>query len=382
VKNVARAAAALAAAAVVSCGGSSSQQPPPPCNPPGAAFDPAHPPQHISELCLLTPSPGAVTPKPGVIPYDLNTPLFSDYAQKTRLIYVPPGASAVYDPDHALDLPEGTIIAKTFAMAQDQRSPSVGRKLIETRLLVHTAQGWKGFPYLWNDSETEATYYPQGKLILMPGMVLPSGMVVEANYLVPNQAQCSHCHADAQPGTPPMRLLGPTAANLNRDYAYTTGTMNQLDAWSAAGILTDAPPSASAPKLIAALDPASGTVEERARTWLHVNCAFCHSTTGDAFPSGLHLGLEVTDPAEYGVCKQPVAAATGTGNLPYDIVPGHPELSVLVYRMEAYYSDPSNPNFDQTKMPPLGRSVPGEEATALIRQWITDLPAASCTPPP
>ena len=377
------AAAVLAAAAVAACGGGSGeQQPAPPCTPPGTGFDPAHPPQHLSDLSLLVPSPGAVTPKAGVIPYDLNTPLFSDYAQKTRLVYVPPGSSAAYDAVASLDLPVGTIVAKTFALAPDQRSPATGRKLVETRLLVHTADGWKGYPYVWNDAETEATYTPGGRKTQMP-MVTPSGTSVTADYLVPSQSQCSQCHEDHNPGDAgslPMHLLGPTARNLNRDYDYATGTQNQLDAWTAAGILTGAPPSADAPKLVAAHDPASGTVEERARAWLEVNCAFCHSTTGLAYTSGLHLGTAVTDPYELGICKPPVAAGPGTGGRLHDIVPGSPDDSILVYRVEARWDDPDLPNFDQAVMPPLGRTVRSEEGVALVRQWISDMTPTPCAP--
>jgi uncharacterized repeat protein (TIGR03806 family) len=291
-------AAALAAAVVLAaCSDGSESKDPVPCTPPGVAFDPSHPPQHLSELCLLDPSPGAVTPKPGVIPYDLNTPLFSDYAQKTRLVYVPPGASATYHAVAALDLPVGSIVAKTFAMAPDQRAPAAGRKLVETRLLVHTSAGWKGFPYVWDGAEKDATYTPGGLVREMP-IVTPSGAAVTASYLVPDQNKCARCHADNPDD--PLHLIGPTARNLNRDHAYPDGTENQLTRWTELGILTGAPAPEAAPRLVAAHDPASGTVQDRARAWLEVNCAFCHSDTGLARTSGLLLGTSVRDPAPAG----------------------------------------------------------------------------------
>ena len=68
----------------------------------------------------------------------------------------------------------------------------------------------------------------------------------------------------------------------------------------------------------------------------------------------------------FGICKTPVAVGRGSGDRPYDIYPGNPDESILVYRME--HSDPA------IAMPELGRGVVHAQGVALIRDWIAALP--------
>jgi uncharacterized repeat protein (TIGR03806 family) len=304
---------------------------------------------------------------PGVVPYDLNTPLFSDYAQKTRFAWVPPGASATWDARAAIDLPAGSFVVKTFAFAPDMRDPSAGRRLVETRVLYHAADGWRGWPYVWDDAETDAAFSPGGEVRSI-SLVTPAGKSVTAAYLVPSMGQCQRCHADA-PGEG-LHLLGSTARNLNRDFAYADGAENQIARWSRLGLLAGAPAPAAAPRLAAWDDPATGTPAERARALLEVNCAFCHGAGGLARSTGLFLGTEVTDPYALGLCKTPVAAGPGSGGLSYDVVPGDPDRSILVHRMAA--TEPGS------AMPQIGRSLVHEEGLALVREWVAGLTPAGC----
>ena len=109
-------------------------------------------------------------------------------------------------------------------------------------------------------------------------------------------------------------------------------------------------------------DPASGTLNDRARAYLDANCAHCHSRQGPANTSGLFLDIFETDPAHIGVNKTPVAAGRGAGDLRFDIVPGEPNQSILVFRMRT--NDPS------IAMPEIGREQVHEEGLALIEEWI------------
>ena len=117
----------------------------------------ARPFEKLSQYALFAGDPAAQEPAEGVIPYDLNSALFSDYAEKYRFIKLPPGTHATYRDDDAFEFPVGTVIAKTFAYPRDARDPSQGRRLIETRILKHEPDGWVGLPYVWNDAQTEAT---------------------------------------------------------------------------------------------------------------------------------------------------------------------------------------------------------------------------------
>ena len=132
------------------------------------------------------------------------------------------------------------------------------------------------------------------------------------------------------------------------------------------GILTGAPDDpARAPQSAAWDDATSGTVEERARAWLEINCSHCHSSIGPARNSGLYLLASVTDPYKLGVYKTPVAAGRGSGGLKYDIVPGKPDESIMLFRLKS-----THPGM---VMPEFGRTLVFEEGNALIRQWIEEM---------
>ncbi|HRI20846.1 MAG TPA: hypothetical protein PLA68_07820, partial [Panacibacter sp.] len=102
-------------------------------------------------------------PAENVIPYELNSTLFSNYAEKLRFIYMPPGRQVIYKEKGVLDFPEGTYLIKNFYYPFDFRHPEKGRRIVETRLLVRTGEGWQAWPYYWNDEQTEAYYDVAGE---------------------------------------------------------------------------------------------------------------------------------------------------------------------------------------------------------------------------
>lgn len=98
----------------------------------------------------------ALKPTKGVIPYTLNTPLFSDYASKARFVKLPEGQQATYNDQEVLNFPVGSVLIKNFYYPLDARKPKKGRRIMETRLLIHEKEGWVALPYIWNDAQTEA----------------------------------------------------------------------------------------------------------------------------------------------------------------------------------------------------------------------------------
>ena len=119
------------------------------------------PPERLSEMRLFTWDPGeGFVYNERVVPYELNTPLFSDYALKERAIYVPEGETIAYDAEGVFRFPVGSVIVKTFYFAPDMRQPEVDRELIETRVLIHTPDGWEAWPYIWNEAQTDAILSP------------------------------------------------------------------------------------------------------------------------------------------------------------------------------------------------------------------------------
>jgi uncharacterized repeat protein (TIGR03806 family) len=218
---------------------------------------------------------------------------------------------------------------------------------------------------VWDDAQKDAQISVGGE-IAQPTFVGTQGQPEQPNYLVPSQSQCHKCHDDN--GT--METLGPSAEQLNRDFAYASGRENELAHWSRVGILRGAPSPAQAPKLAVWDDPATGDVTARARAYLQANCSYCHDGAGgEARTSGLVLLGTETDPHALGVCKTPIAAGKAAANQQYDIVPGHPEQSILVYRVTS--TAPS------IAMPELGRSLEHVEAVALLSEWITQM-TGSC----
>jgi uncharacterized repeat protein (TIGR03806 family) len=300
----------------------------------------------------------AQEPAPGVVPYDLNSALFSDYADKLRFIKLPPGTQATYCDDDVFDFPVGTVIAKTFAFPHDARVPAHGRRLIETRILKRDEEGWVGLPYIWNDGQTDASLDVAGSTVDVT-WIHTDGKPRTNNYIIPNANQCKGCHKSADA----MKPIGPKARHLNRDFAYREGRENQLARWTRLGVLAGAPDPGKAPRLPVWDDAASGTVDARARAWLEINCAHCHSPDGPARNSGLDLLASQARPAAFGVYKPPVAAGLGSGGLEYDIVPGQPDRSILVYRISSTH--PS------VMMPELGKRLVHDEGVALVRQWIS-----------
>jgi uncharacterized repeat protein (TIGR03806 family) len=315
---------------------------------------------NLSEYGFFKGNLAEQSPADGVIPYALNTPLFSDYAEKLRFVKLPTSGTVNYNATDVLDFPVGTTIIKTFYYPNDFRDLSKGRRLMETRLLVHEETGWKALEYVWNDEQTDATLEVAGDTKNVTYVYL-DGKKRTQQYSVPNLNQCKGCHNREEKMTP----IGPSVRQLNGDFTYENTTENQLTHWQKLGLLKNMPDLQDCPKLAVWNKPETGNLEQRARAWLDINCAHCHNPQGPAMTSGLNLSIHETNPTALGFDKSPVAAGRGSGNRDYDIVRGNPDKSILVYRMES--TDPG------IMMPEVGRKTTHKEGVALVREWIKSL---------
>ncbi len=280
--------------------------------------------------------PAAQRPATGVTPYRLQTPLWSDGAEKLRFVYVPGGAKAQAQGEGLLDLPVGSALVKTFKLQ--------GR-LIETRVLLHRAEGWVALPYQWNREQTEARLALAGARL---DLTTPQGVAI--SYAIPNKNQCKECHQQKDAVTP----IGPKARNLSAAWLngfYKAGKLN------------------SVPKVTARVplweDRARLAAAPVARGWLDSNCAHCHNPVGSASNSGLDLRWEQSDPVKFGVLKRPVAAGRGSGGLEFDVMPGHPDKSIMLYRMGSLEGGIS--------MPEVGRSSLDQDGIAAVTRWIGEM---------
>ena len=303
------------------------------------------PAQNLSDYRLFADTAARI-PAPGVTRYTLNTPLFSDYAEKFRYVWMPAGMAAKYTPAGVLEFPIGTTIIKNFAYPADFRRPATDVHIIETRLLIRKASGWVPLTYVWNADGSDAVVKRAGAHVPV-NFIDTAGKAQSIDYAVPNINQCKQCHLSGDAITP----IGPTAANLNDGV--------QLKAMAAAGRLTGL--DASPPQLVR-WDDTSAPVAARARAYLEVNCGHCHSRTGFASNSGLYLQHDEPDAAHQGINKRPVAAGRGSGSREFGIAPGAPDASILLHRMES--------NEPGVMMPQFGRSVPHAEGVALVRAYI------------
>ncbi len=352
-----------------------SQQAAAPLNPP--TFIAEGNPPLLSDWGMVRASQRRLVLGEGVAPYDLNTPLFTDYAQKLRTIWMPTGQSAAYNSNDVFDFPIGTVITKTFfyqrgagdrvlqVADQTRIHDESGRidlrhvRLVETRVLVRRDTGWVALTYVWNEDQTEAALRRTGAVLPLE-LVRADGDVEPFRYVVPNVTQCAACHAP-NVATREIRPIGPKARHLNRDYVYDGVALNQLEHLTSIGYLRGFESAERSPRNAVWTD-ASASLEARARAYLDANCSHCHNRDGPADTSGLYLDPGTPISGNFGICKLPVAAGSGTGNRRFDIVPGDPDASVMPYRMAS--TDPA------VMMPEIGRSTAHNEGVELIRQWI------------
>lgn len=330
------------------------------CSPKGPRqADASSPFERLSEYGFFIGRMAELIPAEGVLPYDVNTPLFSDYAEKARFVWMPPGLSARYVDNGPFEFPIGTAVIKNFYYPLDARKPEQGRKLMETRLLLLGEQGWEAWPYIWNEEQTEAYLEVAGGYKKV-SWVDEEGESFELNYVIPNKNQCKNCHD----WTGSMQPIGLQAKHLHKEFQYLDGPAQQVAKWREGGYLRDVPALEEIPAL-AAYDDAHYSLDLRARAYLDINCGHCHNPKGNAKNSGLGLLFEEQNPTAWGVNKPPVAAGRGAGNRPFSIVAGHPDQSILLYRIESV--DPG------VMMPELGRKLVHKEGIALIREWIEGL---------
>ncbi len=296
-------------------------------------------------------------PQVNVLPYELTTPLFTDYAVKDRFIVLPEGVSMKYTDAGPLDFPDSTIIIKNFSYTSEAHK----KIMIETRLLVKDAsdKNWKVMNYLWNAEQTDAVKHIIGARIPIT-LLDDDNNKISTVYQVPNTNDCKRCHVQNDVITP----IGTKARNLN--FVLPGQTANQLAQWASKGIISGLPDSRKIEQLPDWKDSKHFSLEQRARAYLDVNCAHCHTKGGDAYNTGLFLEYEQTDPYQLGMMKGPVSAGAGAGGLNFDIVPGDAAHSIVAYRMNSVTPG--------TAMPELARTVIHREGVKLITDWINHLP--------
>jgi uncharacterized repeat protein (TIGR03806 family) len=317
-----------------------------------------------------------LTPQRGVIPYDVNSPLWSDGAQKRRWMMLPGDGK---DPDPAADriefvpagnwaFPPGTVFAKHFELPIDERDPSVVKRL-ETRLLVsQTDGGAYGVTYKWNEAGTDAELL-SGASQEDISIVSADGTTRTQKWQYPSRENCMVCH-NRQAGY----VLGVNARQLNRDYHYpgTSVVTNQLREWSRVGMFTRQVAEdeiADTPRL-AAIDDPHAALEHRVRSYLDANCSHCHR------PGGVRANFDArfdTPLERQNLINGPLATPVAVRGAAV-VRPGDPSRSQVVQRM-LDATLPSPGMLEPLKpMPALGVLQRDHRAIRALCEWIDSLP--------
>jgi uncharacterized repeat protein (TIGR03806 family) len=312
----------------------------------------------------------SLSPGRSLIPYDLIVSFWSDGAVKSRWISVPneiSGASSRirFSPIGEWKFPTGTVFVKHFELATDESRPGV-RQRLETRLLVcDSSGGVYGAGYKWRADNSDADLVKEGRL---ESIAIRTRLGTRTqNWYYPSQADCLRCHTASAGG-----VLGVKSGQLNKTFTYSTGiTDNQLRTWNHLGLFETFVAEADIPHLakLARSDDANRTLEDRARSYLDVNCAYCHRPGGVVADFDARFDIPLVKQSLLG---QPVRI-----NLAIDgarlLAPNDPWRSVVLVRVNT---------IEPVKMPPLAHEVLDREAVGLLRAWIESLPGPPVMGPP
>ncbi len=297
-----------------------------------------------------------------LLPYDLVLAFWSDGAEKTRYVVIPPDGKVAFSPTGDWTFPPGTVFVKTFELPIDATQPHLTRRL-ETRLLVVDRNGGVyGVTYKWRADLSDADLVAAAGLRENITVRDAAGTHVQSWYY-PSREDCLVCHNSHTQGA-----LGPKTRQLNRDLRYPDGvTENQLRRWNRLGLLDpalDEHDIASFPTL-ARSDDTTRPLEDRARSWLDANCAHCHR------PGGTVANFDAryeTPLAQQHLIDGPVLIDENVDRARV-ISPPDPWRSVALMRVDT--------NGD-IRMPPLARNTIDTQGAALLRNWIESLRAVMC----
>ena len=312
-------------------------------------------PSNLTEFNFFEGELKNLDPVFGVIPYDVITPLFTDYAHKKRFIWMPDNVNATFNSDGTiLSFPTSTILIKSFYYNNVQ--PTNTTRIIETRLMIKKEDGWIFADYIWNDEQTEAFLDLSGSNTNVEWT--ENGVTRNISYRIPTENECFICHKNGTEPTP----IGLKPQNLNKSISYEEeGNLNQLQKLIDFGYLEDNMPTSI--NTVVDWEDSTQPIDLRMRSYVDMNCAHCHSDLRHCDYRPLRLAYNETDDnTNLGVCVDADTSFPGLSTL---IVPGNKNRSVLYYRLNSVQED--------ERMPLLGRTILHDEALDLVDEWINSI---------
>jgi large repetitive protein len=298
---------------------------------------PAAFPQQLSQTKLFS-NTAALTPASGVIEYNINVPQWADGAVRRHWAAVPDGKKITFSAKGNWDFPVGTAIVKHSEMPQ----ASGPNKRLDTAVLLRQADRWIGFTYRWNDQQTDAEIVVNGSDIQVPA--LSNGETVSRAWHLNAPSECMGCHTETS-----GRVIALEARQLNRNFPYTAMIDNQLRSWNFIGLFDKDIGAHTQYEAFAETQDGSKSVTARARAYLDVNCAMCHSNNN----SGMDFRVD-TLIDDMNIAWVPSSPGT------HRLKPLEPDSSGILLRLDS----------EQGYRMPKGSRVRDPQGVAVIRDWI------------
>jgi uncharacterized repeat protein (TIGR03806 family) len=295
--------------------------------------------------------------QPSVVPYSVNSPLWSDGTIKSRFIAIPGDNPKIdFNPTRSWGFPNDTVLVKSFGLETIEGKPE-SQRWIETRFLTKQQNEWVGYSYLWNDDQTDASLVAKEGIDREFTIQTASGERKFA-WHYPSRTECMVCHSRAA-----SFVLGLSTPQLNRDHNYGTRTENQLTVLARLGLLrgVDTIDAAKHERLADPYDT-KAPLEARAKSYLHSNCAICHVEAGGG---NAQMQLEFSTALDKMkiVDVPPYHDRFGLADARL-IAPGHPERSVLLHRVAMR---------GRGQMPQLATTLVDRQAVEMLTEWIKGL---------
>lgn len=301
----------------------------------------------------------------GLMSYDLNVKLYSDNAIKTRWVSIPNDGKfdsseeqVDFSETGTWKFPPGTVFIKHFELPIDESNPEITKK-IETRFLVLTEDETSyGLTYKWNEDGTDAVLLEDSDEEIIEITDL-DGKTNDQNWNYPSRSQCISCHK-ASVGY----VLGPKTHSMNKDHLNEkNGTvLNQLTAWNQLNIFSEKLEDIQIEELprSASLDDRSASDELKVRSYLDMNCAFCHQ------PNGVETDFDArfsTMPDDQKIIN---SYANGRHSIHSNFIikPGGIDKSEIYRRVLST---------DDIKMPPIGRNLVDDKFSEVLKNYILNL---------
>jgi uncharacterized repeat protein (TIGR03806 family) len=282
---------------------------------------------------------------PKFVSFEVNHSLWADCSKKARWIYVPEKMQIQPNPENteSWNFPVGTVIIKNFTFDYREKAD----QLLETRLAINTAEGWKFQSYHWNQEQTEADRIDEQKDVTLTDL-LPNErcMNTELVWTLPDTNRCSLCH-----GNDVAKPLAMKTSQLNHG--------QQILNWQTRGWIAELPDLSQPTHK--AIEDITASLEEKARSYLDVQCATCHSPGGIA-PGGVDFRKKT--PLDATNTVYVMDSNIYEGEMMFRIQPGSAQLSTLIYRMEST---------SEYHMPLVGSRIPDALAIDALKQWINSL---------